>query len=109
MELLGRLRVGHSNFTAEFSTVLKEELAKRTGDSSAQVSRLRAHLREQQALQEKLVAAYLKGDKAILQVFERMNVKFEEEIADLEVQIAEAEMAKASFEEVLEFSKSMLV
>jgi hypothetical protein len=38
-------------------------------------------LKEQQELQEKLVAAYLRGDKAIMPVFERMNAKFGEDIA----------------------------
>ncbi len=55
------------------------------------------------------MAAYLRGDKAIMQVFDRMNGKFEEDIAALENQIVEADMEEATFEELLEFSKSMLV
>ena len=60
-------------------------------------------------MQEKLVAAYLRGDKAIMAVFERMNRKFEDDMAAIEIQIAEADMLKATFEQLLEFSKSMLV
>jgi hypothetical protein len=106
--LLDRLRID-STFTAEFAAVLKEEWAKKTGDSATFVPRLRSQLKEQQELQEKLIAAYLRGDKAIMPVFERMNSKFEEDIADLENQIAEADVEMATFDQLLEFSKAMLV
>jgi hypothetical protein len=56
------------------------------------MSRLRAQLREQQELQEKLVAAYLRNDKAIMPLFERMNGKFEEVIRAIEIQIAAADL-----------------
>jgi site-specific DNA recombinase len=108
LELLERLRVDTA-FTTEFATVLKQEWTKKTGDSATLVPRLRIQLKEQQALQEKLIAAYLRGDKAIMPVFERMNLKFIEDIEALENQIAEADVDKATFEQLLEFSKSMLV
>jgi hypothetical protein len=59
-------------------------------------------------LQEKLIAAYLRGDKAIMPLFERMNLKFEEDIAALENQIAEVDVEKATFEQLLEFSKATI-
>jgi site-specific DNA recombinase len=108
LELLERLRVDKT-FTTEFAAVLKQQWAERIGDSAVLVPRLRAQLKEQQELQEKLVSAYLRGDKAIMPVFERMNGKFGEDITALENQIAEADMEKATFEQLLEFSKSMLV
>jgi site-specific DNA recombinase len=108
LELLERLRVDTA-FTTEFAAVLKQEWTKKTGDSATLVPRLLVQLKEQQGLQEKLIAAYLRGDKAIMPVFERMNLKFEEDIAALENQIAEADVEKATFEQLLEFSKSMLV
>ena len=108
LELLERLRVDTA-FTTEFATVLKQEWTKKTGDSATLVPRLRIQLKEQQALQEKLIAAYLRGDKAIMPVFERMNLKFIEDTEALENQIAEADVDKATFEQLLEFSKSMLV
>jgi site-specific DNA recombinase len=98
LELLDRLRVD-SKFTTEFSTVLKEEWMKRTGDSAGLVTRLKSQLREQRELQEKLLTAYLMKDKAVMPVFERMNAKFELDIVALEDQIAESEMEKATFEE----------
>jgi site-specific DNA recombinase len=108
LELLDRLRVD-STFTTDFAAVLKHEWAKRTGDSATLVPRLLAQLKEQQELQEKLVGAYLRGDKAIMPVFERMNSKFEEDITALGNQIAGADLEKATFDQLLEFSKSMLV
>ncbi len=103
-----RLRVD-TTFTTELTAVLKKEWEDRTGDHAAHLPRLRAQLKEQQALQEKLVAAYLKGDRAILPVFDRMNRKFEEDIAAIEGQIAEVDIGRATFDQLLEFSKSMLV
>ena len=38
-----------------------------------------------------------------------MNRKFEDEIAALEAKIAEADMVKATFAQLWEFSKSLLV
>ncbi len=108
LELLKRLRAG-APFTREFATVLKQEWSKRTGDSGFVVRKLRADLKEQQGLQEKLVAAYLKGDRAIIPIFERMNRKFEDDIVALKIQIADADMEKATFEQLWEFSKSFLV
>jgi site-specific DNA recombinase len=108
LELLDRLRVD-STFTNEFAAVLEQEWTKRTADSASLVPRLRAQLKEQQELQEKLVAAYLRGDKAIMPVFERMNNKFEQDIRAQENQIAEADLEKATFDQLLEFSKAMLV
>jgi hypothetical protein len=66
-------------------------------------------LQEKRSLQEKLVTAYLNKDRGILPVFEQMNSKFADEIALLESQIAEAGVQKATFEELLGFSKSLLL
>ncbi len=41
--------------------------------------------------------------------FQQMNSRFEEEIAGLESQIAEVEGERATFEQLWEFSKSLLV
>jgi site-specific DNA recombinase len=106
-KVLDRLRLDAA-FTSEFNAILKEEWATHHGDGAAMVHRLRAQLKDQQGLQEKLVAAYLRGDKAIIPVFERMNRKFEEEIAGLENQITEVNLEKATFEQLLAFSKAML-
>ncbi len=94
---------------SEFPAILKDEWKKRTGDSATTVLKLKLDLREKRTLQEKLITAYLNRDKAILPVFEQMNARFEEEIAALECQISEADMEKATFEQLCEFSKSLLV
>ena len=108
VELLRRLRADAS-FTAEFAKVLKQEWSKRTGDSSAIIRKLSLDLKEKRKLQEKLVEKYLQEDAAIVPHFKQLNGRFEEDIANLEAQIAEADMEKATFCQLWEFSKSLLV
>ena len=66
-------------------------------------------LQERRKSQQKLLMKYLNDDPRIVPHFEQMNRKFEDDIAALENQIAEADMEKATFEQLLDFSKSMLV
>jgi site-specific DNA recombinase len=108
LELLGRLRVD-SSFTTEFSTTLKEEWAKRTVDNGEIVRNLRTNLQEIRLLQDSLFTKYLKNDLNVVPRFEQMNRQYESEIEALEHQIAIADMEKATFEDLLAFSKSMLV
>ena len=108
LELVGRLRADAS-FTSEFFATLKEEWANKEGNSALVVPRLQARLKEREEVQEKLLEARLMGDKAIMPHFDRLNGKYEAEIAAIREQIAEADLAKATFADLLEFSKSMLV
>jgi site-specific DNA recombinase len=108
VELLRRLRAD-APFTAEFAKILKQEWSKRTGDSSAIVRKLSLELKEKRKLQGKLVEKYLQDDAAIVPHFKQLNGRFDEEIAELEAQIAEADMEKATFDQLWEFSKSLLV
>jgi site-specific DNA recombinase len=108
LELLDRLRVGET-FNNEFSTILKEQWIKRTGDNAAVVRRLRKDLEERRESQQKLLVKYLNDDPRIVPHFESMNRRFEEDIDALESQIAEANAEEATFEELAQFSQSMLV
>lgn len=108
LEMLKRLRPD-PKLLVEFPAILKEEWRKRTGDSAALVRKLRAELQERRESQRKLLAKYLNDDKNILPYFEEMNGRFEEEIAILQSQIAEADVEKATFEQLWELSKSLLV
>ena len=108
IQLLDRLKPSEA-FTDEFKTILEEEWSRRAGENASIVPRLQGQIREQQDLQEKLVAAYLRGDKAVLSVFQRMNDRFEEEIASLQNQLVEADSQKATFEQLLDFSDRWLV
>jgi hypothetical protein len=58
---------------------------------------------------EKLMFKYLNDDPAILQYFTSMKNRMEDRISSIETQIAEAETAKATFDELLSFSQAMLV
>jgi site-specific DNA recombinase len=105
--LLDRLTVG-KDFKSEFQEVLKDEWVKRTGDSAAVVARLKAKLVEREEAQAKLVEAYLRKEPEIVSVFSRMNARFEEEISTIMAQIEEANITEASFEQMWEFSQTML-
>jgi site-specific DNA recombinase len=106
--LLKRLRPGPV-FVAKFATILKQEWGKRTTDNAALARKLSAKLQEARASQKKLLLKYLNDDKAISPYFEEFNRKFCEDIASLEAQIAEVEADKATFDQLWEFSKSLLV
>jgi hypothetical protein len=106
--MLKRLRPDAA-MVSEFPAILKQEWAKRTGDNAATVRKLKLDLQEKRSLQEKLLTAYLNRDKAIMPVFEQMNNNLKDEIVLIESQIAEAGMQKATFEELLGFSKSLLL
>jgi DNA invertase Pin-like site-specific DNA recombinase len=94
---------------ADFPSIMKEEWGKTSGDNDALLRRLKVDLREKNALHEKLVTAYLANDRAIVPVFEHMSQKFRDDIESLESQISEAQERKATFEELLAFSKALLV
>ena len=107
-ELLSRLQPTPM-LMSEFPAILKEEWAKRTGDSAAAIAKLKMDLRERRTAREKLFEKYLNDDRNVVPIFESMNRRFEEQIAGIEAQIEEAEMARATVEELMEFSKSLLV
>ena len=73
------------------------------------VRKLNGDLEEKRAGQQKLFMKYVNDDPNILPYFEPMNRKFEDEIAALKAKIAEADMVKATFAQLWEFSKSLLV
>jgi hypothetical protein len=50
---------------------------------------------------------YLDGDSAIQQHFETMQNRLDKEIETLKGQIEESEMARATFDELLEFTRKM--
>jgi hypothetical protein len=108
IDLLARLRPTELLMN-EFPAILKQEWKTRTGDNTARVRKLESDLNERTETQQKLVSKYLNGDPNIVGIFEKMNIKFEEEIASLQEQIAEAKMEAATFDELWQFSKSLLV
>ena len=60
-------------------------------------------------MRDKLVDEFLKGNTAIVPIFDRSIRRLDEQIAAYEGQIADAKMEQATFDQLLEFSKSMLV
>jgi site-specific DNA recombinase len=108
LDLLKLLRPD-AQFLAKFATVLRQEWDERTDSNAALVRKLTMDLHEARRSQEKLLVKYLNDDRAILPYFEQFNQKFSEDIAVLEAKIAEAEAEKATFEQLWNFSRSLLV
>ena len=106
--LLARLRP-KASFTQEFTTVLRNEWAKNTGDSTVIVANLQRELTVLSDSQEKLLMKYVNEDPVIMPVFPGLNQKLKDKIASLEADISGARTAKATFEELLAFSRTMLV
>ena len=108
LELLKRLRVDAS-FTTEFSRIIEREWNEKAGDSTGMVRKLNGELKEKREAQQNLLMKYVNDDPKILPYFESMNRKFEDESSTLEAHIVEADMVKATFAQLWEFSKSLLV
>jgi hypothetical protein len=108
VELLKRLRPDQA-FTAEFATVLRQEWAKRTGDDAVNLRRLNAEVKEKRKTREKLLLKYLNDDPAIVPHFVELNRGFDKDIAGLEAQIAATDAETATFEQLWQFSQSLLV
>jgi site-specific DNA recombinase len=108
LNLLRRLRPD-ARFLANFETVLRQEWEQRTNNNSALVRKLTMDLQEARSSREKLLVKCLNDDKAILPHFEQFNRKFSEDIATLETQIEEAEAEKVTFDQLWEFSRSLLI
>jgi site-specific DNA recombinase len=106
--LLTRLRVDQT-FTSDLFVLLQEQWNRRTGDGTAVVENLGKELKEKRNLLEKLMVKYVNDDPHIRNFFPDMKRKLDDEVEALESKIAQADMAKATFAELLEFTKSMLV
>lgn|GEM_PF-1886071 len=94
---------------SEIPSVLKEEWEKRAGDNSAKSARLQIELNGKTCLKRKLLEKYILNDPNVVSIFEQMDAKFNEEITEIKAQIAEAEMERATVEELIEFSRTVLV
>ena len=106
--LLARLRVD-GLFSEEFTSVLKEQWTKTSGNSEIMIGNLERDLKAARTTHENLLLKYLNDDAAIKPHFERLNRGLEDRIASLEAQIADAATTRATFEDLLAFSQAMLV
>ena len=106
-EMLKRLRPDVKMLT-EFPAVLEKVWRERTADNSALLKKLKSDLQEQRQLQENLRTKWLKGvvsDK----LWQEWNPSYEEKIASLQAQVEGIDSERATFQQLLEFSRSLLV
>jgi hypothetical protein len=78
------------------------------GDDAVNIRRLNAEV-EKRKTREKLLHKYLNDDPAIVPHFVELNRGFDEDIEALEAKIAATEAGTATFEQVCQFSQSLLV
>ena len=107
LSVLRRLRVD-AHFSIEFTAILREEWNNMSGDSAAIVQRLTADLNETREKQNNLLMKYLSDDTRVLPYFDALNRQFENHIAAVEARIMEADMMKATFAQLSEFSNLVL-
>ena len=91
----------------DFVGELKEKWEAKNGDSVAVVAKLKRELHTAEDRKQRLLMKYLDGDSAIEQHFETMQNRLDKEIETLKGQIEESEMARATFDELLEFTRKM--
>ena len=108
LHLLERINVG-KQFTSEFIIVLRQEWEKRQDISAFELPRLYAELSKQRELKRKLMTRYLMEEKAIVACFDEMKEEFDKEIAQMTNKVADLEAERATFDELLAFTKTMLV
>jgi DNA invertase Pin-like site-specific DNA recombinase len=108
LAMLDRIRVSEA-FTSEFTHVVREKWSEFADDNSEIAPRLVRKLADLNKTQEELLMKYLKNDPVIARHFETLNQNIEDEVAEVKARLEECEAAKATFDEVLNFSQSMLV
>ena len=108
LNLLERLRPD-PKMMSEFLPILESEWKSRTADCSEIVRRLSAELAQKKKALYALTEKYINGDRAVQRVFDDMSSQFEQDIDSLEAQIADAQQESATFQQLVEFSKSLLV
>jgi hypothetical protein len=105
-DLLKAFRVD-AHLGEDFVASLQEKWQSKNGDSVVVVTKLKRELQTAQKRKQNLLMKYLDGDSAIQHHFEAMQERLDTEIATLNGQIAESEMARATFDDLLEFTRKM--
>jgi site-specific DNA recombinase len=108
LELLRQLPSGEA-LSSEFQSVLKEEWEKTVGDEPEIEARLNSELGKSQQNMKNLLMKYVNDDPAVKPYFEGLRQDIEDKIADIQVQLYHTQETKATFEELMEFSRSMSV
>ena len=108
LRLLERINVG-KQFTSEFIFVLRQEWEQRQDARAFELPKLQAEISKQRELKRELMKRYLLNERAVVACFDEMNEEFDKEIARLTGKIADLEAERATFDELLRFTKTMLV
>jgi site-specific DNA recombinase len=109
VELLKSIQPG-TEFTEEFAQILERTWKLRQSDTDSSIRKLAAEIADKKTLQNKLRTKWLNGDKYVTdELFQQMDGQFEQELAVLQARIMDTSHEQATFEQLLAFSRSMLV
>ena len=106
VELLKSLQTD-APLNKSFVESLRTNWEAKHGDSSIVVTKLTRELGDAQSKREKLILKYIDDDPIIQSSFPELKATLDSRIELLQAQIAESEMARATFDELLIFSQKM--
>jgi site-specific DNA recombinase len=90
-----------------FVASLREKWKAKNGNSQNVIAKLRGELQTAEDRKQRLLMRYLDGDSAIQENFETMQGRLDKEIEILKRQIEESEVARATFDDLKEFTQKM--
>jgi site-specific DNA recombinase len=93
----------------DLPSVLKRVWESRIADSGDSLHKLQSELQAKKQLQESLIEKYLANDPRIMPMFDKLSQKYRDEIEVIEGKIADAHAEKATFEDLLAYSKVLLM
>ena len=105
-ELLQSLRFD-APLSKSFIESLRASWEEKHGDSAVIVGKLKRELDELLSRREKLIFKYVEDDPHIRSSFPELKAMLDKKIELLETQIAESQMARATFDELQEFAQKM--
>lgn len=108
LDVLARLQPSAA-FTEEFIPFLRDEWEKTSGDSALIARNLEKELKTVEAQDHNLMQKYISNDPVIMPYFDDFKRQYAERITSLKERIDEANSARATFDELLAFSKAILV
>jgi DNA invertase Pin-like site-specific DNA recombinase len=95
--------------SSEYQEILKDEWEKKVGDEPNIEERLSRKLNQSREKMKNLVRKYVNDDPAVKPYFDELKLEYEAEIADIQAEISKTEESKASFTDVMDFSRSISV
>jgi hypothetical protein len=96
-----------SSLSESFVDSLRTQWAVRNGNDALVTAKLKRELTATQTRNEKLLWRYVDGNPNIQQDFAKLKKMLDHEVECLESRISESEMVRATFDELVDFTRKM--